>query len=461
HVNALPGTSLDETVRLAARVDQQLRPTVAGHVAARAGRAELGEDTVPVNQVELDALLKPGDDREWDEIVLDVSKRLGQIPGIGFAVEGFLGERVHEILSGQTAPVVVNILGPDLGQLRLLAANVTQVMETTPGLGIVRPEPQIDIPQLSIHPDRAALAKFGLTEQQVVDDVAGFRQGRPVSQVLGVEGRVVDVVLAGDPTTRDVLGDIPIDTTSAPIALAALADIDIVPAPAVVFHDGGVRRISIGADTRGGGLSRAVGHLEERLKKEVHLPEGYRIEVAGEAAARSEAALRLLVTGLLVLFGVFVLLTVAFHSLRDAGIVLLNFPLGLVGGVAAATLNREGLSVAGLVGFVTLFGIIARNGIMLVAHKRHLDASSPDEDPVERILRASEERLLPILMTAAAAGLGLLPLALSMAARGSELESPMAVIVVGGLITSTSLNMLVLPTLYVWLTRRQLRREAA
>jgi len=187
------------------------------------------------------------------------------------------------------------------------------------------------------------------------------------------------------------------------------------------------------------------------------LPQGYRIDVTGEALARREAAQQLVLVGGLVLLGIFMLLAIAFTSLRDATITLVNFPLGLIGGVLGALVTREGLSVAGLVGFVTLFGIIARNGIMLVAHKQLLDAEHPDEDPVARILRAAEERLLPILMTAGAAGLGLLPLVLSMESSGTELESPMALIVVMGLITSTALNMLVIPTIYVWLARRSER----
>ena len=459
HINAIPGTSLDETVRVSAQLDRELRPSVAEHTAARAGRAELGEDAVPVNQVEMDVLLRPGDDREWDEIVFDIAKRMGRIPGVGFAVEGFLGERVHEILSGQTSPVVVTVTGPDLGMLRGLAAQTAGVMAGTPGLGVIRPEPQVDVPQLAIHPDREALARYGVTQQALVDAIVAFRQGRTVSQVLGGgDGRVVDVVVVGVGTA---IGDIPVMTSSGtPIALSVLADVDMVPAPAVVFHEQGTRRISIGADARGGGLSGAVSDLDNRLKQQVKLAEGYHIEITGEAAARSQAALRLLVIGGLVLLGIFVLLVMAFRSLGDAGITLLNFPLGLIGGVAAAALNPEGLSVAGLVGFVTLFGIIARNGIMLVAHKRHLDATLPDKDPVERVLQAAEERLLPILMTAASAGLGLLPLAISIIGRGSELESPMAVIVCGGIVTSTTLNMLVLPTLYVWLARRRARRTS-
>jgi Cu/Ag efflux pump CusA len=335
-------------------------------------------------------------------------------------------------------------------------------MQGAPGIGLVRPDPQIDVPQIAIRPDRVALARFGTSERKLVDDVVRFRQGTPVAQILDRGGRIVDVVVAGPPSTRDALGDIPIETgRGSTVPLSALAKVHLAPAPAIVNHDGGVRRISIGADTRGGGLSRAVQRLARALKERVPLPDGYRIEIAGQAAARAEAALQLVVVGVMVLAGIFVLLAVAFVSLRDAAIVLLNLPLGLAGGVAAALLEPEGLSVAGLVGFVTLFGIIARNGIMLVAHKRQLDAEDPSADPVERVLRAAEERLLPIIMTAAAAGLGLLPLALSAIGRGSELESPMAVIVLGGLVTSTSLNMIVLPTLYVWLARRKARRRAA
>ena len=191
HVNAIPGTSLDETTRLGGRLDLQLRPELADHTASRAGRAELGEDTVPVNRMELDVLLKPGESREWDEIVLDVGKRIGRVPGLGFAVEGFLGERIHEILSGQTAPVVVTVIGPDLARLRTLASRAADIMTSTGGLDTVQPEPQIDVPQLAIHPDPLALARFGVSQQELVDSVVAWRQGRPVTQVLGRDGHLL------------------------------------------------------------------------------------------------------------------------------------------------------------------------------------------------------------------------------------------------------------------------------
>lgn len=455
HIQAAPGTSLAETARIAARVDGQLRPAPALHTASRIGRSELDEDMAPVNRIETDLVL-PTNGREWDDAIRDVQTNLVRVPGIAVAVEGFLGERIHEILSGETAPVVIKAIGPDLTTLRTVAAHAARVAADTPGLGTVQPEPQIDVPQIRIRPDRAMLTRYGIAPAALTDAIIGWRQGESRTQILESDGRVVDVVVAGPPSMQSAgaLTDLPIDTQAgASVPLGTIAQIDRVPAPAVVNHDGGERRISIGVDVRGAGLSSAVSLLEDRLAQ-LKVPDGYRIEVGGEAVARREAAADLGLVGLLVLGGIFMLLMLAFSSARDAAIALLNFPLGLVGGVIGALLTPDGLSVAGLVGFVTLFGIIARNGIMLIAHKQHLDALEPDTPSVQRVLRASEERLLPIVMTAATAGLGLLPLALAVGRAGSELESPMALIVCLGLVTSTALNMIVIPTIYVWLARR-------
>lgn len=456
HVAAVPGISLSEATRLAAAVDARLRQSgVASHTHASIGRADLSEDAAPVNSIEFNVVLKDPSG-EWDQITLDTAKAIGEVPGLGFTVEAFLGERINEVLSGETAPVVIKVSGPDLQRLRALATEVATTAAQTPGLGAIRPDPQIDVPQIRIRPERMQLTRYGLSAASLANDVVGWRQGQTVTEILGRDGRVVNVAVAGPPAARErsSLRDLPIDTPdSGAVNLASLAQIDDVPAPVLINHENGERRIAVGIDVPGGGLSNAVSALERRLQA-IRLPPGYHIDVSGEALARRQAAQQLLFVGALVLLGVFMLLAIAFTSLRDAIVTLVNFPLGLIGGVVGALLTPEGLSVAGLVGFVTLFGIISRNGIMLVAHKQLLDAEHPDEDPIARILRAAEERLLPILMTAGAAGLGLLPLALSLESSGSELEAPMALIVVLGLITSTALNMLVIPTIYVWLERR-------
>ena len=459
-INAAPGSALGEVVRMGGRIDRQLRPGAAVHTAARIGRAELDEDASPLYRIEMDIGLKPGDSRAIDEIAFDLSKRIGRVPGLGFSVQGFLSERINEILSGETSPVVVKISGPDLDQLRTIAARVGHEMELTPGLTAIRPEPQVDVPLIHIRPNRAALAQYGVTPAQLSDEIVGWRQGVKAAEIFADNGRSVDIAVAGPPEFRSWsrVPDLPISAgTNAGLTLSDVATIDQSREPVSLQHDNGQRRIAIGADAHGTAVSRSVSALRARLGN-IHVPPGYAVTIAGQSVARGHAATRLLLVGGFVLLAIFVLLTMAFSSMTDAGIVLLNFPLGLIGGVLGATLAPGGLSVAGFVGFVTLFGIIARNGIMLVAHKRLLDTELADVPPIDRIILAAEERLLPIMMTAATAGLGLLPLAFSLTSAGSELEAPMAIIVIGGLITSTALNMLVLPTVYVW---RERRREAA
>ena len=206
-------------------------------------------------------MLRPNEDRERDQVVIDVAKRMGRVPGIGFVVEGFLGERIHETLSGDTAPVVVKVIGPDMERLRALAGEVGRMAAEIPGLGGVRPEPQIDIPQIRVRPDRTQLARYGVRPDELASQVVDWRQGRAWTQLLGEDGRVVDVVVAGPlaARTRAALAEVPIDTPSAgAVNLGALATIDEVAVPALINHDSGERRISIGIDVRGGGLSSAV-----------------------------------------------------------------------------------------------------------------------------------------------------------------------------------------------------------
>jgi len=459
HVNAAPATSLDETLRLAGRVDALVRPGIASHTAARAGRAELGEDPFPTNRLEIDMVVGG---EALEEKVDRLAARLRTLPGVTFAIEGFLGERIHEILGGETAPLVVEVVGSELEPLRRVAAELAERIRGVDGVEGVTVEAQVDVAEIRIRPDPVALAPYDLAAADIAEQTRTWRLGQPVGEILEADGRNVELVVVGPPelASRSALADLPITTDNGgAVALGTIAHLDDVAVPAAVSHVGGARRIAIGVDADPSRISGVASELERALRA-VALPPGYRVAIGGEAAARGHAARRLAITGVLVLVGILVLLTAAFGRAADAVIVLVNFPLGLIGGVAGAMVLPEGLSVVGFVGFVTLFGIIARNGIMLVTHTRQLEREAPDEPPVERVLRAAEERLLPIVMTAATAGLGLLPLALSLGRAGSELEAPMAVIVCGGLISSTVLNMIVLPTVYVWLARRGARQVA-
>ena len=448
-IQAAPGTSLPETARLAEAIDAQTRPQVAVHTAARIGRAELDQDAAPVHHVEMDFELDPGDRRDAEEIAGDLSARIGRVAGITATVEGFLGERINEILSGETAPVVVALRGADLGRLQAASDRVVGLMRRTPGLSGVREDVGAPIPRLRIVPRRADLGRFGVSAAELARQVTMWRQGEVVTQIRGEGGRRVDVALAGPPALRrrEALENLPLRTAAGvSLRLRDVADVEAGSEPAAIRHDGGERLLLIGADVHGVRVTRAARALERRLDG-IALP-GVRVAVVGQSAARGAAARRLLLIGAAVLVGIFVLLVLALDSWRDAAIALLNFPLGLIGGVLVAALSPDGLSVAGFVGFVTLFGIVARNGILMIAHRQALRQEAPGLDPRQRTLRAAEERLLPILMTAATAGLGLLPLALSIVAAGSELEAPMAMVVLGGLVSSTALTILVLPTLY-------------
>jgi len=458
HVNAAPGTSLDATMRLGSRVDAFMRPAIGTHVASRAGRAELGEDPFPVNRLEVDVVIGSED---LEEKTARLRTQLETIPGVTFSIEGFLGERIHEILGGETAPIVVEVIGPELEPLRDVAASVADHIAKLDGVRGFSIEAQVDITEVRVRPEPVALAPYGLTPADVAEQVRVWRLGQRVADVLEPDGRTIVLAVAGDARARDrgALADLLITTSDGrAVALSAIARIDDVAVPAAITHVGGARRIAIAVDAEPEDISSVSGGIEDAVRA-VKMPTGYRIAVGGEAIARAHAARQLIVIGVLVLVGIVVLLASAFGRASDAFIVILNFPLGLIGGVAGALLLPEGLSVAGFVGFVTLFGIIARNGIMLVTHTKHLEREAPSEAPVDRVLRAAEERLLPIVMTAATAGFGLLPLALSLGSAGAELEAPMAVIVCGGLVTSTLLNMIVLPTIYVWIARRRARKE--
>ncbi|MGZ3474258.1 MAG: efflux RND transporter permease subunit [Polyangiales bacterium] len=457
-IDVAPGVSIDETMRIAAKVEVVLRASLGNgiHVAARAGRTEQDEDASPSHRVELDVVFAapPADPEAAGK---QIAHAVETIPGLGVAVEGVFADRIHDLLSGGSAPIVVQVQGDDLQAIRDAAAEVAAIMGKVKGLESIHMEPQVDVAALRVTPDEGAAARHGLRPREIVLDAAAALGGERVFQVLAPAGRAIDVVLVADVSERglDGIAGAPVTTAKgAVITLGDVAKIARVPSPAILQHEGGLRRIAIEAEASGTALSSASAALRAELAKYTP-PKGVRVVTSGEAEARAGAARRLLLVGALVLVAIFLVLTLAFSSMRDAGTVLLNVPLGLVGGVAAAALSPGGLSVAAFVGFVALFGVIARNGIMLVAHHHQLERENPELDPLDRVLLAAEERVIPILMTAATAGLGLLPLAFSVSSGGNELEVPMARIVCAGLASATVLNLVVLPVMLATRARRR------
>ena len=460
-LSAWPGTSIDETTRLAERVTEQLRAQDGlPHVAARVGRASLDEDAAPVHRIEMDLVL-PRDSGEPEEVAGAIMQRMANVPGIRFSVDGFLGERINELLSGERAPIAVKLYGEDLHSLRESASRLSRKIARLPGVQSIRSRNLVNVPTTDLQLDAAALDLAGLRRAQVADAVASSQQGLPIAEMVGPFGFRIPVVLASPPYSAALnqLDDIPIwSAAGTALPLSSLVRLVDGTEPATIDHEQGRRVVTVATSVSPDALSR-VGHQVEQLVAAEMFPAGLSWALAGQAVERRQASSRLLAISLLALAAVFAFLWMAFHSFTDATVVVAGLPLGLLGGVLAALFLPDGLSMAGLIGFVTLAGIISRNGIMLVAHKNYLIGASPEKDPRELILQAVQERLRPILMTAATAFLGLLPLAASIETAGSELEAPMAIIVCAGILSATALNLVAVPSFYLWRAHRKALEE--
>src|SRR5499427_2827483 len=452
HMNGLPGTSLEESMRVGAIVQDRLRKVPETlKTAQRSGRTELGEDTFGPNITELDVNLKDSS-RVRDEVLDDVRRHLDGIVGFTFNVMQFISERIEETLSGTTATVVVKVFGPDLDILQAKGEEVRNVMAGIDAVTDLTIEQQTGVPKLLIQFHRDTMALYGLNSRDVAEAIGTAFFGTKVSEVFEQQ-RSFDLIVRFDRTTasnleaiRGTLIDTPL---GGKIPLAQLADVEIVNAPGTINRENAQRRVVVSSNISGS-LSSVVPEIKQRVAEKVQLPAGYYIAYGGQYEAQTEAFRQILLLGAAAVVGIFLLLFLAFRSLRQAVLVMSNLPLALIGGVAAVLIASEGeTSVASLVGFVTLFGIATRNGIMLMTHYNHLMIE--EDVPFGRalVIRGAMERLAPILMTALTAGLGLLPLALSAGRPGRELEQPMAVVIIGGLVTSTLLNMVVLPALYL------------
>lgn len=455
------GTSIEEMDRLGESISEDVLaiPGVAT-VSQQVGRAEAVQDTWPPNQSEFHVELKPGlaanDQVRIEKALKDV---LDSYPGLSSEVVTFLGDRIGESLSGETAPVSVSIYGNDLDTLDQLAAQVKQTTQQVPGAGGVRLAEAPTVPTLRIAPDPVRLAAYGLRMTDVLDAVAAAHQGVVAGEVFsGVQPIAIRLQL--DPATQqdpEAVGQLLLRSPAGRhVTLASIADTDLVDGRANVSHEGGRRRLVLAVTPTATDVVGFVAQAQAALAKSIKLPAGYYLEFGGAAQGAVQARHDLLLHGGLAGVGILALLMMAFPDRRSVALILANVPFALVGGVIAAAVTGGVLSIGALVGFVTLFGISARNTIMLISHYEHL----VEEEGVHwnrfTVLRGARERLTPILMTALVTALGLLPLALGNGEPGREVEGPMAIVILGGLATSTLLNLLVMPAL----AGRYLRLEA-
>jgi len=475
HMRGLPGTSLPQSIASGNQVTKLLRemPAVRS-VAQQAGRAELGEDTWGVEYSELEVDLERLGAEDAEQVERQIKRRLGEeFAGYNFEVLPFLSERIKETLSGSTAAIAVKVYGNDLESLDRAAQDIALVLSRIRGNANVRSEQQTGAPELVIRP-RPKDDWRGLRKAQILDAVHSAYQGAEIGQVY--EGnRIIDLVVILDPNVRSSLDSVanlwlsvpPVDAKSegrssepggdrslAPavrasgrVQLKQVADVFLSDGRWLVSHESGLRRQMVTCNVTGRDVESFAAEAERRLK-ELSLPPGISYVVTGEHEAKLAAQRELLLMGLAAGAGIMLLLWMAFGSFQHLLLVVINLPFALVGGVAAVYLAGGVLDVGALIGFVTLFGITVRNGIMMVSHWQHLHEVEKMLWGPELVFRGARERLAPVLMTALVTGLGLLPIAVGSGEAGREIEGPMALVILGGLATSTALNLIVLPVLY-------------
>lgn len=445
-----PGTSIEEMDRITVRASKELRaiPGVR-NFGSHIGRAEVADEVVGPNFAEL--WISLDDKADYAASVAKIQRTIDGYPGLYRDVQTYLEERMKEVLTGASGSIVVRIYGPDLAILRDKADEIGKALMDVPGIANLKVEPQVLVPQVEVALDLAALQRFGLTPGDVRRMMATLLQGTRVGEVYRGD-QVVEVVVWGAARLRSdvtAVRDLRIALPAGGDArLADLATVAVVPAPNVVQREAASRRIDVTCDARGRDLG-AVTKDVERVVGGTNFPPGHHAEILGEYAARSKAKWRLVGLALLSLLGIALVLYADFRSAKVVGFVMATLPFALVGGVLAVIATGGVVSLGSLVGFVTVLGIAARNGIMLVSHFRHLQREEEMTFGAELVVRGAVERVVPILMTALATGLALVPLVVSGARPGSEIEHPMAVVILGGLVTSTVLNLLVVPALYL------------
>jgi CzcA family heavy metal efflux pump len=451
---ATPGTSLEESLRLGRNVTRDLlaSPNVLS-VAQQVGRAEKGEDVWGTHYSEFHVQLNPNSPARGEEVEAEIRRIVNRFPGVNFAIHSFLVERMEEILSGVIGQVVVKIFSDDLDVLDRKAQEMAAVLARVRGAADVRVESQPGVPEIRLALRRDRLRQLGFEPVEVLEAVGTAYQGTVVSQVY--EGnRVVDVNVILHPDLRRdpaAVGSLLVDNgAGVRVPLRALAEIRQTSGRYSILHDGTQRRQAVICNVQGRDVSSFVNEARRELRKKVVLPAGAYTVFTGTDVAREEAQREMLLHSLLAGAGILLLLAMVFRGARNLLLVLVNLPFTLVGGVVAVFLTGGWLTVGSMVGFVTLFGITMRNSIMMVSHFEHLVREEGAAWGLEAALRGASERLAPVLMTALATALGLLPLALGSGDAGREVEGPMAIVILGGLVTSTALNLLLLP----WLALR-------
>lgn len=457
NISSLPGISLEESDNIGRRAEKLLLtvPEIKT-VARKTGRAELDEHALGVNVSEIEAPFELKD-RTHAEVLADVRKKLSVLTGVNIEIGQPISHRIDAMLSGTQANIAIKLFGDDLNRMFLIGNEIKESVASVEGIADLNVEQQIERPELKIVPRRDMLRKYGITLPEFAEFVSVCMAGETVSQVYesGKSFNLVVRVDEDDRKTMERIEDMMIDTADGQrIPLAEVADVVSAKGPNTINRENVKRKIVVSANTSGRDLRSVVNDIQDRIEREIKLPEGYHIEYGGQFESEQAASRTLMITSLMSIVVIFLLLYMQFKNSFESGVIMLNLPLALIGGVFALVFTTGEVSVPAIIGFISLFGIATRNGMLLISRYNAL-RNEEGLTVRESVLHGSLDRLNPILMTALSSALALVPLALRGGLPGNEIQSPMAKVILGGLLTSTFLNAFVLPVVYEWMQGKE------
>ncbi|MDR2286683.1 MAG: CusA/CzcA family heavy metal efflux RND transporter [Prevotellaceae bacterium] len=454
NVSTLPGISLDESDKMGRLAETILLsiPEIQT-VGRKTGRAELDEHALGVNVSEIEAPFVLNK-RSKDELMADMREKLKVIPGANIEIGQPISHRIDHMLSGTKANIAIKLFGTDLNKMFTLGNRIKSAIEDVEGIADLNVEQQIERPQLKIKPKRDMLAKYGVTLPKFAEIINVMLAGEVVSQVY--EGnRAFDLTLKvsdDDRSTVERIRNLTVDAKDRKIPLANIAEITSTTGPNTINRENVERKIVISANVAGRDLRGVVNDIQKRIAAKIQLPEGYNIEYGGQFESEQAASQTLLIASIFSIMVIFLLLFKQFHSVLQSSVILLNLPLALIGGVFTLVFSNGVVSIPAIIGFISLFGIATRNGMLLIS--RYNDLQSEGLTVRESVMRGSLDRLNPILMTALTSALALIPLAMGGDLPGNEIQSPMAKVILGGLLSSTFLNGFIVPVMYVMINRK-------
>ena len=456
NVSSLPGISLEESDRIGRRAEELLLtiPEIQT-VARKTGRAELDEHALGVNVSEIEAPFELGE-RSHAALVSDVRAKLATLTGVNVEIGQPISHRIDAMLSGTRASIAIKLFGDDLNRMFSIGNQIKNEIDIVEGVADLNVELQIERPELKIVPKREMLAKYGISLPEFNEFVTVNMAGEVVSQVYE-KGKSFNLIVRASEDSRgsmEHIKDLMIDDANGQkVPLTSVADVVSSMGPNTINRENVKRKIVISANTSGRDLGSVVGDIQQIVDEKIQLPEGYHIEYGGQFESEQAASRILTLTSIMSIVVIFLLLYIQFKNAAQSGMILLNLPLALIGGVFALFVTTGEMSIPAIIGFISLFGIATRNGMLLISHYNLL-REEKNLALRESIVYGSLDRLNPILMTALSSALALIPLALRGSLPGNEIQSPMAKVILGGLLTSTFLNAFIIPIVYELMNRK-------